>query len=253
MAHAETSFRLSLYASAAAVAAVGTGTAANADLIITNVGTTFTVSPAMPPGFGGGSTVFSDVSTLGYPTIQLGAFGAINLGAFQVGYQGTAGSFFDLAAWAVGSLGEGSSSIGVATAFGKARNFLPGQSVSFNTKSHKFADTGTGGKSKSKLDPEGFSTDKAKGTMEGQVYIGLQLPAAGVDGFGGVFNYGWLDITVGFNEDDKLFLTVNRWAYESDVETAASIPGGSVVPGVGGLAALAFGAAGIRRRRERVA
>ena len=58
-------------------------------------------------------------------------------------------------------------------------------------------------------------------------------------------------LTVGLNESNELFLTVNRWAYESDINQAARIPG--VVPGVGGIAALAFGAAGIRRRRERIA
>lgn len=246
------SHRLTSYTSIATAVAASVGGAVHADLIITNVGTTFTVSPSSPPGFGGGPTSVV-ASTLGDVTIQLGAFGDINLGAAQIMYQGTAGSFFDLAGWGVGNFGESSASIGVAAKFGKARNFLPGESVSVNTKSHSFKTNASGGKSWSKQNPGGTASDKAKGTMEGQVYIGLQLPAAGVDAFGGMFHYGWMDITVGLNEDDKLFLTVNRWAYESDVATAAAIPGGSVVPGVGGLAALAFGAAGIRRRRERIA
>ena len=250
MSHADTSSRLSLYASAAAVAAVGTGTAANADLIITDVGTTFTVSPSSPPGFGG--TTGPNASTF-LSSIQLGAFGDVAFGAFQLRYEdpGTS-AFINYVGWAVGDY-SGSQSIGVATKFGKARNFLPGESVSFDPKSHNFGTYGKAGKSKAKQAPGESPKSKAAGTVEGQVYIGLQLPAAGVDGFGGVFNYGWLDLTVGYNENDQFFLTVNRWAYESDVETAAAIPGGSVVPGVGGLAALAFGAAGIRRRRERVA
>ncbi len=252
MAHAETSSRLSLYASAAAVAAVGTGTAANADLIITDVGTTFTVSPVDPDGFGGGGTFLTVSSTFGDAAIQLGAFGAINFYAAQFGYQGTASSFFDFAGWAVGNFDQ-SNTVDVATKFGKLRHFQPGDSVSSNSKVHNFSSSGTGGKSKSKLNPEGYSSTKAKGVMEGQTYIGLKLLATEVDGLEHQYNYGWLDVTVGLNEEDRFFLTVNRWAYESEVETAAAIPGGSVVPGVGGLAALAFGAAGIRRRRERVA
>ena len=250
MSHSDTSLRLSLYASAAAVAAVGTSSAANADLIITNVGTTFTASPnGGGSGFGGDPSV--DVSSF-LGNVQLGGFGSVALAGGRFQLQETTGAFIDYAGWAVGDY-VGSQGIGVLTKVGKARTYQPGESVSFNSKSSGVSSYAKGGKSKSKLSPEGFSTSKAKGTMEGQVYIGLLLPSTGVDGFGGVFNYGWLDITVGLNEEDKFFLTLNRWAYESDVETAAAIPSGSVVPGVGGLAALAFGAAGIRRRRERVA
>jgi hypothetical protein len=47
---------------------------------------------------------------------------------------------------------------------------------------------------------------------------------------------------------------VSRWAYESDVNTGITAgASGGVVPGLGGLAALACGAAGMRRSRNRVA
>jgi hypothetical protein len=58
--------------------------------------------------------------------------------------------------------------------------------------------------------------------------------------------------------NDGSSITVSRWAYEGDVNTGISTPaasggGGGAVPGLGGLAALACGAAGMRRSRNRVA
>ena len=63
---------------------------------------------------------------------------------------------------------------------------------------------------------------------------------------------GWADISL---STDGLSLTVHGWAFEDSGagivagETGASNP----VPGLGGLAALACGAAGLRRKRDRVA
>ncbi len=56
--------------------------------------------------------------------------------------------------------------------------------------------------------------------------------------------------------NDGSSITVSRWAYEGDVNTGINTPaasGGGAVPGLGGLAALACGAAGMRRSRNRVA
>ena len=64
--------------------------------------------------------------------------------------------------------------------------------------------------------------------------------------------FGWADISL---STDGLSLTVHGWAFEDSGsgivagETGAS----NAVPGLGGLAALACGAAGMRRRRDRVA
>ena len=114
----------------------------------------------------------------------------------------------------------------------------------------KFQENLPGGFSKSKADGSS-SFSAAKGVMDGQAYIGFVVPA---DGFGAELStFGWVDLTIGENEAGKLTLTINRWAYESVAGTAASIPGGTPVPGAGGLLALALGAAGVRRRRERVA
>ena len=69
--------------------------------------------------------------------------------------------------------------------------------------------------------------------------------------------YGWIDYTLSFTDIYSGYtFTVNAWAY-NDVSgqgifagqnTAA---GSQAVPGLGGLAALAIGAAGVRSRRQR--
>ena len=65
--------------------------------------------------------------------------------------------------------------------------------------------------------------------------------------------FGWADISL---STDGLSLTVHGWAFEDSGEAivAGQTEGGdNAVPGLGGLAALACGAAGMRRRRDRVA
>jgi hypothetical protein len=77
-------------------------------------------------------------------------------------------------------------------------------------------------------------------------YLGFRLPDSG----GKV--YGWIEATVNAGS-----LQISRWAYETAVNTAIMTPAasgsGGAVPGLGGLAALACGAAGMRRSRNRVA
>lgn len=65
----------------------------------------------------------------------------------------------------------------------------------------------------------------------------------------GDFYYGWAEVT----EDVTGLITVERWALETTANTAAeySPAGSTAVPGLGGLAALAIGAAGVRSRRQR--
>ena len=69
--------------------------------------------------------------------------------------------------------------------------------------------------------------------------------------------YGWIAYDLSMSEGEYTF-TVNGWAY-NDVANEGIIAGenraagSSAVPGLGGLAALAIGAAGIRSRRQRVA
>ncbi len=65
----------------------------------------------------------------------------------------------------------------------------------------------------------------------------------------GDYYYGWVEVSMDANQ----FITVERWALESTANTAAgySPAGSTAVPGLGGLAALAIGAAGVRSRRQR--
>ena len=62
-------------------------------------------------------------------------------------------------------------------------------------------------------------------------------------------HYGWVEVSMDANE----IITVERWALETDFNTTAeySPAGSTAVPGLGGLAALAIGAAGVRSRRQR--
>ncbi|MEE2972275.1 MAG: hypothetical protein VX672_04045 [Planctomycetota bacterium] len=65
--------------------------------------------------------------------------------------------------------------------------------------------------------------------------------------------FGWADISL---SADGLSLTLHGWAFEDSGEAilaGQTEGGGTPVPGLGGLAALACGAAGLRRKRDRVA
>ena len=69
---------------------------------------------------------------------------------------------------------------------------------------------------------------------------------------GSDYYYGWVEVS----EDANGIITVERWALEDTANTAAQYTpggGGGAVPGLGGLAALAMGAGGVRRKRSRVA
>ncbi len=65
----------------------------------------------------------------------------------------------------------------------------------------------------------------------------------------GLYHYGWVEVSM----DANYVMTVERWALESTANTAAAYSpvGSTAVPGLGGLAALAIGAAGVRSRRQR--
>ena len=79
----------------------------------------------------------------------------------------------------------------------------------------------------------------------------LGLRQYGPDGW----EFGWIEYSLSLFEGEFTF-TVNRWAY-NDVAGQGIIAGqntaagSSAVPGLGGLAALAIGAAGVRSRRQR--
>jgi len=90
-------------------------------------------------------------------------------------------------------------------------------------------------------------------------WTGLPLGESLLVGFGPGGNggnyYGWINYTLSIDEGEYTFF-INSWAY-NDVEGEGIIAGenraagSSAVPGLGGLAALAIGAAGVRSRRQR--
>ena len=68
-------------------------------------------------------------------------------------------------------------------------------------------------------------------------------------------HYGWINYSLA-QENNGYAFTVNSWAYndtpgEGIIAGQNQAAGSSAVPGLGGLAALAIGAAGLRSRRQR--
>ena len=103
------------------------------------------------------------------------------------------------------------------------------------------------------VDPSEDKSGFSYGQFDGRFYVGFGFNGTDpLQGESPDFYAGWIELTLG-QDGDFMSLTIERWAYESTPGQAASIPGGTPVPGAGGLLALALGAAGIRRRRERVA
>jgi hypothetical protein len=87
----------------------------------------------------------------------------------------------------------------------------------------------------------------------------LDLDSGGIVGFrlsaSGLNFYGWVNYDLSMSEGEYTF-TVNGWAYndvagEGIIAGENRAAGSSAVPGLGGLAALAIGAAGVRSRRQR--
>ena len=82
------------------------------------------------------------------------------------------------------------------------------------------------------------------------VLIGIGI-SDGTDTF-----YGWVDYSLSMYQGEYTF-TINSWAYnnvaDEGIIAGQNTAAGSAVPGLGGLAALAIGAAGVRSRRQRVA
>ncbi len=82
-------------------------------------------------------------------------------------------------------------------------------------------------------------------------FVGFSMKLVNTDIVNGFFEYSWSVSAAGAT------FTISQWAY--NINSAITMPanggggGGGAVPGLGGLAALACGAAGMRRNRQRVA
>ena len=97
----------------------------------------------------------------------------------------------------------------------------------------------------------------ASGTMRSQSSsLALGTNLLGISIFiGDDAYYGWVDYSLSMFEGEYTF-TINGWAYndvsgEGIIAGQNTAAGSSTVPGLGGLAALAIGAAGVRSRRQR--
>ena len=93
-------------------------------------------------------------------------------------------------------------------------------------------------------DPQGLGSD-------GRTWY-LLFKFTGSDAQAG--NYGWLsfDANVTGNPIDS-YVTITGWGWDDSGSTiqAGTTASSTVVPGIGGLAALALGAGGVRQRRQR--
>ena len=90
-----------------------------------------------------------------------------------------------------------------------------------------------------------WSTDNSSGSTTG--YLGFRFQS------GGAWLYGWMEIEVfkDLSNQNSISIRMNSWAYDNTgASVLAGVGGASAVPGGAGLAALAFGAAGLRGRRR---
>jgi hypothetical protein len=258
--------RLSTYVGAATAAAIGAtmGTEVTADTIVFDVGVTY--GGGWMPGSGGTSWSRSELDTAGL--MQMDALGVQMLfvgfglrSAWNFGSGSSVGNYRFMN-WALGSGSNFSNSEDDPGEKGRLQVAFTFNGMGFGkgSKSKNVRGFGAGENvdSMAKFMPGGFAGGSYFSSSSGSVSSGEKGLAAGRHfiGFRVVedwsaeelaFNYGWVDLSFDYEAGT---LTVHRWAYETDVNTAASTP---VVPGPGGLFALALGAAGIRGRRQRVA
>ena len=124
------------------------------------------------------------------------------------------------------------------------------QTISFNATGFDKSNDGFGGWKKN-----GPNSTSMVGTgPSGSGYLGFAVQNENT----GTYVAGWVNFTydrsLGANGS---FFTINSWLFNTgDSTTSITMPGtaaSGAVPGVGGLAGLAMGAAGLRRKRQRVA
>ncbi|MDG1360602.1 MAG: hypothetical protein P8P71_09180 [Phycisphaerales bacterium] len=96
----------------------------------------------------------------------------------------------------------------------------------------------------------GFADDPQGVGNTGQTWY-LLFKTTGSDGYEG--NYGWLSFDAYADGTTNSYITITGWGWDDAGSTIAAgqTAGSTAVPGLGGLAALAIGAGGLRGRRQR--
>ena len=128
------------------------------------------------------------------------------------------------------------------------------QTISFNATGFDKSNIGFGGWNNVNV---GTQMTSMVGTgPSGSGYLGFAVENTNT----GTYVAGWVNFTYDRslgNGANGNFFTINSWAFNTgDVTTSITMPGtaaSGAVPGIGGLAGLAMGAAGLRRKRQRVA
>ncbi|MCP4837221.1 MAG: hypothetical protein GY895_20945 [Phycisphaera sp.] len=118
----------------------------------------------------------------------------------------------------------------------------PGNSI---TSSASFGDINWGSTSSG-----GFGEDPQGVGNTGQTWY-LLFKTTGSDSYQG--NYGWLSFDAYADGTTSSYITITGWGWDDTGATIAAgqTAGSTAVPGLGGLAALAIGAGGLRGRRQR--
>ena len=246
--------RLSAYAGAATAATAGgvLGGEATADVVIFDIGVTIQAFA--------GSAGQSDFSSF---AVQLSPFVGQSLNFSLASYnqvQGTGTDDYDMASidgqrWNIGINHNSDGDVDLAKGNGlpfKLHSFEAGSSI--DEPQDYWGSQGWGLRDTTEVRNDGHVYGPAEKQFdEGVVrYIGFRVSNDLQPYPNTPWNYGWLELEYTATEDG-ISMTLHRWGYETEVDTAAAIPaGGPVVPGPAGLFALAIGAAGIRNRRQRI-
>ena len=244
--------RLSAYAGAATAATVGgvLGGEASADVVIFDIGVTINASLSSLPS---SATITATQYIVDLAPFNHGiGFGLIDKSAPMGTGGSSAGDWasIDLQFGLAGaeSGGEGNVQIAKKLDFG-LKDYEAGGSVDPYLVPTYWGNFGVGVKDKEGVQNDGEEVNWDKGLDDGVNYIGFRVTDSEEDD---TWHYGWVELEFA-TDDDGISLALHRWGYETEINTAASIPGGApVVPGPAGLFSLAIGAAGLRHRRQRI-
>ena len=240
--------RLSAYASAArmtpvvplAMSSMMLVTEANAD-VYSQTGLSLTI------GFGGpGSTQYLTITGAGSASV-----GQINFRTVNSSYAAITGNGIEWRGLTQRRNGGNSNWFGgIPVSAGATWNNLgrttgefTGTDVSFNS-SALFGDINFGSSNVG-----GFNDDPQGVGDNGDTWYLLFRFTSG----SGSGDYGWLSFTANVDGTSNSYITITGWGYDDAGGTIAAGATASPVPGLGGLAALAIGAGGVRRKRQRVA